>query len=222
MLLADGLPPERLIVIMDGVDLEELQGSAGRETYRRLGVPENGQVAVNLGALTPEKDHLTLLAAAALLVRDLPNLHWVIVGDGPLREKLSREIGRLELQGRVHLLRHLADPHQVLADADVFVVSSTSEGLSSAALAAMALGVPVVGSRVGGLEDLLAAGHGILVSPGNPAAFAAAVHRVLTQPDLRQALTSSARGEAGRFSAGTMAEQVLSVYRSCAHSLEGT
>jgi glycosyltransferase involved in cell wall biosynthesis len=213
-LLADGLAPERVLVISDGLDLEQLRESAGRDLYRRLGVPENGQVAVNLGALTPEKDHLSLLQAAALLVQDLPNLHWVLVGDGPLHQQLSREVERLQLRQRVHFVPHLADPHQALGGAEVFVLSSTSEGFGSSALAAMAVGVPVVGTRVGGLADLLGSGAGALVPPADPPALAGAVRRVLTDQEHRKTLIARARQEIDRFSAEAMAERVLSVYRS--------
>jgi L-malate glycosyltransferase len=213
-LIADGLAPERVIVISDGLDVEQLQDSAGGDLYRQVGVPENGQVAVNLAALTPEKDHLTLLQAAASLVQDLPNLHWVIVGDGPLSQQLNREVERLQLRQRVHFAHDLADPHQALAGANVFVLSSLSEGLGSSALAAMAVGVPVVATRVGGLVDLLGSGAGTLVPPADPPALAAAVRRVLTDQEHRQTLTARGRQEIGRFSAGTMAERVRSVYRS--------
>jgi glycosyltransferase involved in cell wall biosynthesis len=75
---------------------------------------------------------------------------------------------------------------------------------------------------VGGVPDLLASGSGLLVNPGDPGELAAAVERVLGDPVLRQRLTLKAREEVGKFSVNTMAERVLSVYRSCAHSLDGT
>jgi L-malate glycosyltransferase len=221
-LLAEGLEPERVIVIPSAVDLESLPGEGNDSIRRRLDLPRNGQVAVSLGALTPEKDQSTLVATAALLVRDLPDLHWVVVGEGPLRPRLEAQIAGLGLQSRFHLVGHMPDPEQALAGADLYVLSSTSEGLGSSVLAAMALGVPVVATRVGGIPDLLESGRGIMVEPGNPAALADAVCRVLTDPALRQELTQAARQELGRYSLGTMAERVLSVYRSCAHSHDGS
>jgi glycosyltransferase involved in cell wall biosynthesis len=179
-------------------------------------------LAVSLGALTPEKDHLTLVAAAARLVRDLPDLHWLIVGEGRLEKRLQEKIGQLGVQSRVHLLGHLDDPHDALAAADVFVLSSRSEGLGSSVLAAMARGVPVVATRVGGVPELLESGTGLLVEPGNPVELAAAVHRVLGDPGLRESLTGNARAVLGKYSVRAMAERVMSVYRSCAHTLDGS
>jgi L-malate glycosyltransferase len=218
----DGLTSERIALIPSAVDVPELRASSGPDIRTRFGLPEKGQVAVSLGALTPEKDQSTLLDAAALLVRDLPDLHWVIVGEGPLRSVLQRRMARLGLEERVHLVGQLADPHMALAGADVYVLSSLAEGLGSSVLAAMALDVPVVATRVGGVPELLGSGGGVLVPAGRPAEFAAAVLRVLSEPGYAVSLTQAARRELGRFTVDTMAEQVLEVYRSCAHSIDGS
>jgi glycosyltransferase involved in cell wall biosynthesis len=177
---------------------------------------------VSLGALTPEKDHSTLLEAAALLVRDLPELHWAVIGEGPLRPALQARIAQLGLGERVHLVGQIEDAHLALAGADVFVLSSLAEGLGSSVLAAMALDVPVVATRVGGVPELLEAGAGVLVTAGNPAQIAAAVGRVLLEPGCAAGLADAARRELRKFTVNAMAERVVEVYRSCAHSLEGS
>lgn len=221
-LVADGVDPERIVHIPSAVDLEGRLEAGNTSIRHTLGLPENGRLAVSLAALTPEKDQSTLVAAAALLVRDLPDLHWVIAGEGPLRGLLTRRIAEAGLADRFHLVGHLPDPHTLLASADVCVLSSTSEGLGSSLLAAMALGVPVVATRVGGIPELLGTGAGLLVSPGDAPGFATAVRGVLTEPELREKLSRIGRHEASRFSVRGMAERVLGVYRSCVHSLEGS
>ena len=221
-LVADGVSPERIVLIHSAVDIEGAPDPGRASVRHALGLPENGRIAVSLAALTPEKDQSTLVAAAALLVRDLPDLHWVIAGEGPLRSLLERRIAEAGLTDRFHLVGQLPDPHTLLAGADVCVLSSTSEGLGSSILAAMALGVPVVATRVGGIPELLGTGAGLMVSPGDASGFAAAVQRVLTEPELREKLTRSGLREASGFSVHGMAERVLGVYRSCVHSLEGS
>ena len=221
-LVADGVRPERIVLIPSAVDIEGASDSGPASVRHALGLPENGRIAVSLAALTPEKDQSTLVAAAAILVRDLPNLHWVIAGEGPLRGLLERRIAEAGLTERFHLVGPLPDPHTLLAGADVCVLSSTSEGLGSSILAAMAIGVPVVATRVGGIPELLGTGAGLMVSSGDAPGFAAAVRRVLTEPGLRENLTGIGRREASRFSVHGMAERVLGVYRSCVHSLEGS
>jgi glycosyltransferase involved in cell wall biosynthesis len=219
-LVADGVSSDRIVVIPSAVDIEPRPGNIAPR--RALGLPEKGRIAVSLAALTPEKEQSTLVAAAARLVRDLPDLHWVIVGEGPLRTELEQQIAEAGLGDRFHLIGHRSDPHAFLAGADVCVLSSASEGLGSSILAAMALEVPVVATRVGGIPELLGSGAGLMVPRGDPAAFADAVRRALTEPDLRQNLTRNGRLEAQRFSVSGMAERVLGVYRSCVHSLEGS
>jgi len=221
-LVADGVRRERIVLVPSAVDVEDSLTPIPASIRHALGLPENGRLAVSLAALTPEKDQSTMVAAAGLLVRDLPNLHWVIAGEVPLRSLLEQRIAAAGLSGRFHLVGQLPDPHTALAEADVCVLSSTSEGLGSSILAAMAVGVPVVATRVGGIPELLGTGAGLMVSPGDPAGFAAAVRRVLTEPDLREKLIRIGRAESVRFSVRGMAERVLGVYRSCVHSLDGS
>ncbi|HEY8197559.1 MAG TPA: glycosyltransferase [Gemmatimonadales bacterium] len=221
-LVADGVDPERIVLIRSAVDLEDSVAPAQASIRHALRLPENGRLAVSLAALTPEKDQSTLVAAAALLVRDLPDLHWVIAGEGPRRSELQQRISAAGLDERFHLVGQLPDPHAALAGADVCVLSSTSEGLGSSIMAAMALGVPVVATRVGGIPELLGTGAGLMVSPGDPTGFAAAVRRVLIEPGLRENLVRIGRHEASGFSVHGMAERVLGVYRSCVHSLDGS
>jgi glycosyltransferase involved in cell wall biosynthesis len=135
---------------------------------------------------------------------------------------LEQQISAAGLDQRFHLVGQLPDPHTALTGADVCVLSSTSEGLGSSILAAMALGVPVVATRVGGIPELLGTGAGLMVSPGDPSGFGAAVRRVLTEPGLREKLGGIGRREAAGFSVHGMAERVLGVYRSSVHSLDGS
>jgi L-malate glycosyltransferase len=216
----DGVDPAKLVLIPSTFDSSD-SASLDVDLRTRLGVSQNGQLAVALGALTPEKDHLTLISAASRLVQDLPELHWVILGEGSMESRLRREIGKLGLERRVHLLGALADPHRALPQADVFVLSSTHEGLGSSVLAAMARGVPVVATRVGGVPELLNSGGGMLVEPSRPGELAEAVRKVLGDSELQESLRQRGRESAAKYQPAAMAEQVRSVYRSCAHSLEG-
>ncbi len=221
-LIADGVTPDRIVLVPSAVDIEDSPGHAPPSIRHALGLPESGRLAISLAALTPEKDQSTMVAAAALLVRDLPDLHWVIAGEGPLRTQLEQRIAAADLNGRFHLVGELPDPHTALAGADVCVLSSTSEGLGSSILAAMAGGVPVVATGVGGIPELLGTGAGLMVPPGDASAFAAAVRQVLTEPDLREKMIKIGRAESVRFSVRGMAERVLGVYGSCVHSLDGS
>jgi glycosyltransferase involved in cell wall biosynthesis len=146
---------------------------------------------VAVGRLKAPKDFLTLVRAVALLPQE--SCECLIVGEGPERAQLEAEIERLQLRDRVTLAGERSDVPELLAGADVFVLSSDSEGMPISVLEAMAAGLPVVASRVGGVPELVLDGEtGLLVGPGNPEGLAGALRRLLADPQLRRRL-----GDAG-------------------------
>jgi glycosyltransferase involved in cell wall biosynthesis len=175
-----------------------------------------------VGALAPHKDHATLINAAKILERRFGDLYWVVAGQGQLRKQLEAQIEQLGLGQHVHLIGHVEEPERLTADADLFVMSSREEGLGTSVLEAMALGIPIASTSAGGLAELLAKGAGLLVPPRDPGALAEAVASILEDAELGQRLVGRAQQEVQRFSDQRMAEEVRSVYRSFAHSLDGS
>lgn len=216
VLRTDGIDPSRIVVVRSGVDLEAAEAAVPIGLRARLGIPTDAILAAHLGALVPHKDQATLLRAAALLRERCPTLYWVVAGEGELRPELTSLLEELGLGDRVHLVGQVSEPLGLLAEADLFVMSSRQEGLGTAVLDAMARGIPVASTDAGGLPEMLAGGAGVLVPAANPSALADAVERLAGSPALRQEIGARARAAARRFSAGRMAEEVLTVYRSCA------
>ena len=101
-------------------------------------------------------------------------------------------------------------------------MSSRQEGLGTSVLEAMALGIPVASTGAGGLPEMLGRGAGLVVPSGDAGGLAEAVARILEDTALRSDLAERARAEVSRFTDRRMADAVLSVYRSCAHSLDGS
>jgi glycosyltransferase involved in cell wall biosynthesis len=222
VLIDDGIDPTRIQVIHSGIDLEATRQARPLGLRQSLGLGPEATLACTAGALVPHKDHATLLHAARLLRGRFPDLHWVIAGEGELRPVLAWLAAELGLADRVHLLGHVSQPLGVIADADVYVMSSREEGLGTSVLDAMALGIPVASTSAGGLPEMLHEGGGILVPPRNPEALAGAVRRILCDPDLRKRLVAQASRTVESFSAARMAAEVLTVYRSCAPLLDGS
>ncbi len=216
VLRADGIDPARIAVVHSGVDLAQAEGATPLGLRSRLGIPDGALLAAHVGALVPHKDQATLLRAAALARPRCPALHWVLAGEGVLLGELEALRDALELGDRVHLVGRLADPLGLLAEADLFVMSSRHEGLGTTVLDAMARGIPIASTAAGGLPEMLADGAGLLVPPGDPPALAEAVARIVNQPALRGELSARARTAVRRFTARRMAEEVLTVYRSLA------
>jgi glycosyltransferase involved in cell wall biosynthesis len=179
---------ERTVVIRNAVSLEGTPRSR-HERERPL--------VVSVGRLKAPKDFVTLARALAALPAD--SFEALIVGDGPDRPALETELRRLRLEDRVRLAGERHDVADMLAAADVFVLSSRSEGLPVSVLEAMAAELPVVASRVGGVSELVVDGEtGFLVAPGKPRDLAAALESLVADRDLRRHL-----GAVGRVRAET-------------------
>jgi glycosyltransferase involved in cell wall biosynthesis len=177
---------ERSVVIHNAVDVASAPRSRHDRATPRL---------IAVGRLKAPKDFLTLIRALAALADQ--EYEALIVGDGPDRSEVEAEIQRLGLEDRVQLAGERGDVPELLAASDVFVLSSRSEGLPVSVLEAMAAELPVVASRVGGLAELVVDGEtGILVPPGDEAALAQALGRLLADSGLRRRLGAAGRARA--------------------------
>jgi glycosyltransferase involved in cell wall biosynthesis len=168
---------------------------------------------LSVGRLRAPKDFLTLVRAAARLEPGSFRLH--IAGDGPDREAVAAEVRRLGLDDAVALLGPRDDVGALLRAADVFVLSSTSEGFPMSVLEAMAAGLPVVASAVGGVPEAVDATTGALVPPRDAEALALALARLVADPELRERQGAAARRRVERdFSVEAFQQAHLEVYRA--------
>jgi glycosyltransferase involved in cell wall biosynthesis len=162
--------------------------------------------------LTAEKGHAVLLESAALLRPEFPSLKLAFFGDGPLRDALSRS-SAARSSGAL-FPGFTDDLPAALAAADVFAHPALYEGFGLAPLEAMAAGLPVAASQVGGLPELISAEvDGLLVPPGDPVALAAALRRLLSSPALRESLGGRARARAQDFTRERMIAAYTELYR---------
>jgi glycosyltransferase involved in cell wall biosynthesis len=148
--------PDIYRVILPGIDLApfadpEAMRRSGAELRERIGIPPDAFVAGSVGRLSPQKNPEMILDAA----RRLPNVHWLWIGDGPLREGMERRIDREGLSARVHLLGLRADPAGWLGAMDLFVLPSLWEGAPLTILEAVAAGIPIAAADVGGVAEVL-------------------------------------------------------------------
>lgn len=214
-----GFAHERIKTIRNGVDLTRFRNTSYAGARRSLGIAE-GELAVGtVGRLVPVKDQATLLEAMAILRGEGLRPRVLLAGDGPLRESLQSRAAALGLD-TVTFLGHRPDVENVLAALDVFVLSSVSEGLSNTILEAMASGVPVVSTRVGGCDELVDEGvTGLLVPSQSPRELAGGVARILRDPLERKAMGAAARRKAEtEFSLETMLQAYETLYLELARS----
>jgi glycosyltransferase involved in cell wall biosynthesis len=211
-----GAPPSRIRVVRNGVDLEAYREAAGsRETVRAaLGIARDALLVGTLGRLSREKNLELFVDLAAALSREIPGSRFVIAGEGPHRAAVERAVKAASLEGALRLAGAREDVPDFLSALDLFVLTSDTEGLPNAIMEAMAAGLPVVATDVGGVREVVTEGEtGHLVPRGRLVPLLGAARSLLGDDALRRRM-----GEAGRrriaveFSAGRMVSATAAVY----------
>ncbi len=201
----------RLSIIRNGIDLDAYRpDAAARKAVRaELGIPEDAWVYGTVGRVSVEKDHALLVRAAGPLLG--PGVRLVIVGDGAEMERVRSEARPFDPW--VVLAGMRRDAPRLLAAFDAFVLSSRSEGLPIALLEAMATGLPVVSTEVGGVAEVTLHGAAaILVPPNDERSLARALAEV-REPSRAEALAASARTRAQAFDLKNVTDAYLALYR---------
>lgn len=189
-----GVDGSKITNVGVGTDLERIEAAPpADDLWRRLGL-EGRRVVGIVAKLSRVKGHRHFLEAAAFVSKAHADVAFLVVGDGPERERLEHAAADLGLSAKVHFVGVRDDVPSILKSLEVFVLSSTSEGSPNVILEAMAAGAPVVATRVGGIPDLVVDGQsGLLVEPRDSASMARAVKRLLADGDAARAM-----GERGR------------------------
>ena len=201
-----------MTVVYEGVDVERIRAAPALDPHKAFGLPRGAPVVGNVAALAPHKGQRYLVDAAAEVVRHVPDARFVIAGEGELEPALRRRIAALGLEKHVVLAGFRPDIIPLHKGFDLFVMSSTTEGLGTSALDAMACGKAVIATRAGGLAEVVEDGEtGLLVPTRDPSALAGAIVRVLRDPELRRRY-----GEAGL----TRAQNAFDVERMVAETLQ--
>jgi len=222
MLVADGVPADRVEVVHDGVNVGAIDQHPPVDVHGTFWLPHGAPVVGNVAALAPHKGQTHLVAAAARLVPEVPDLRVLIVGEGDLRPALERQIRELGLERHVVLTGFRHDAIGIIKSLDLFVLSSVTEGLGSAALEAMACERAVVATRAGGIPEAVIDGQtGRLVPPGDPEALAGPILELVRDPARRAAFGAAGRARViAQFSVDRMVERTLAVYDNRIRSLQ--
>lgn len=210
------VPRAKIAVVPNGIDLSRLPPfSIDRAAARAAaGLAPDRRVVAQVGRLTPQKDYPTFLRAAALVAAERPDVDFLVVGQGPLRNELERLAASLGIASRVRFLGLRHDVPELLGAVDVLVLASVFEGFPNVVLEAMATGAVAVATDVDGARELIASGeHGLLVPVGQPAAVADAVTRLLGNGALTERLAIAARRRVeAEFTVEVMARRTAEAY----------
>jgi glycosyltransferase involved in cell wall biosynthesis len=209
----------KLVQIYNGIEVDRLPKEFDRPgLLRDLGVSDDSKLIGAVGRLVPVKGLNYLLDAAAVLAPEHPEIHSLIVGDGPLRQDLEQQARDLGIEDRVHFLGHRDDATRIIGCLDVLAMPSLHEGIPMTLLEAQALGVPVVASGVGGIREVVTHDiNGRLMQPGDAADIAKNLLHLL-QPGASAAEVADAGREAvlRSFSSAVMMKRTLGEYRGTA------
>ncbi|RNC28867.1 MAG: putative teichuronic acid biosynthesis glycosyltransferase TuaC [Candidatus Dichloromethanomonas elyunquensis] len=180
---------------------------------KRWNIPLSCKLVGTIGRLHPVKGHLCLTESMKILMKDHPNLHVVIIGEGPSRQELEDLLRSAKIPHT--LTGYLPDAWKTLPSMDLFVLPSLSEGMGLVLMEAAQAEVPIVASCVGGVPELFQDNsEALLACPGDPIDLARCCDRLLSDPDLVNRLTAKARERARGFTVEKMAKDTAAFYYS--------
>lgn len=172
-----------IAVVHSGIDTQKFQlnkGKVNKSTKGKDSLPAGGPVIGTIARLSEEKGHSYLIEAMKYVLQDIPGAKLLLIGDGRMKEKLVSLVKKLEIAQNVFFISEVSDTKEILFDFDLFVMPSLKEGLGLALMEAMACGLPVIGSAVGGIKDLIQDGfNGLLVKPADSLGLAEAILALL-------------------------------------------
>src|SRR5215510_12168877 len=215
-LIADGIDRDRTTVVHEGVDVERIAQLPAANVHSAFFLPTHAPIVGNIGALVVQKGQHHLVDAAAIVVRSIPDVRFVILGEGELRSALEEQIKRKHLERHVFLAGFRPDALELLKGFDLFALSSLHEGLCTSLVDAMAASKAAVATAVGGVPEVLDDGvTGHLVAARDHDAMSARIIELLKNEPLRTRM-----GEAGllrareRFTVERMVSGTMEVYQS--------
>jgi glycosyltransferase involved in cell wall biosynthesis len=215
VLIQDGIPARQIVIVHDGIDVAKIGRLPVVDIRSEYWLPHGAPVLANAGALVAHKGQKFLLEAMPHVLRAVPDAHLVIFGEGDLRAPLERQVKELGLDKHVVLAGFRPDVLQLMKSADLFVMSSVTEGLGSTVLDAMAMKLAVVGTHAGGIPEAVADGKtGLLVPPAHPKELADAIVKLLKDPARRQQMGAAGHERVtGHFGVGRLLQGTLRAYQ---------
>ena len=212
----ESIPPEKISLVPNAIDLRRFSlGEASWDDARaQLGLPAGSRIVAGVGRLNPQKNFALFLDIAAQLAPRFPALHFLLAGDGPEEQMLREKASALGIANRVTFSGYVADTRLVYLAADVLLMPSRYEGLPMTLLEAMAMGLPVVASKLDGIAEVIGDGaEGFLVPSDDAALFVERTAALLADAELSSRISKNARAKIeASFSVERMTSAVEDIY----------
>ena len=216
LITRESIPANDVTLVPNAIDLRRFSPSAARRDQARieLGLPASARVVAGVGRLNPQKNFSLFLDIAAQLAPRFPGLHFLLAGDGPEEKMLREKAAALGIADRVTFSGYVADTRLVYLAADVLLMPSRYEGLPMTLLEAMAMGLPVVASRLDGIAEVIGDGReGFLVPSDDASLFVERTATLLQDAELSSRIAQNARAKIeASFSVERMTSAVEEIY----------
>lgn len=218
-MLDNGADKEKISVIYGGIrPVRELEDKEKSEVRRKWGISDQEIIVGIVARLAEVKGHEFFLKAAEIISREKKDVKFVIAGGGPLESMLKEQAKELGIEARVVFTGFIENIYEILNILDINVISSLSEALCLSLIEGMSIGKPSVGTDTGGVPEVVRDGHnGFLVPAGDPDKLAAAVLKLIDDPQLRKTMGDRGRTIAAQsFTAAAMANSIEELYEAVA------
>lgn len=214
ILESDGVEPDRIVTVHEGVDLQHVADAPPVSIHETFWLPHGAPVVLNVAALVPHKGQRYLIDAFVDVVRAVPDARLVILGQGELQETLARQIHHHAIEKHILLPGFRTDVLSLMKTADIFTMSSVMEGLGTSLLDAMACARPIVATRTGGIPEVVVHDEtGLLVPPRDADGLADALITLLKDAPRAQRLGTAGYDRVHRrFSVEHMVHETVAVY----------
>ena len=209
-------PEEKITVIHSGIELNKFQEyplAEKTKLKKEIGLPGDSFVVGTVGRLVPVKGPEFLIKASQTIIPAHPNTYFLFAGDGPLKKDLQKKAKEAGEEKNIVFLGWRDDIAHILSVFDVFCLPSLNEGMGRVLVEAMAHGIPIVASEVGGIPDLITPGkNGFLVPPKNPEELAKHIQILIEDENKRRKMGEAGKKMAPRFSHDTMVKNIAELY----------
>ena len=214
MLIGDGIEPARVVTVHEGIDVDRIDATPAVNVHEALWLPHHAPLVGNVAALVPHKGQRYFIEAAHLVVQKMPDVRFVIFGEGELREHLEHLVREHHLEKHVLLPGFRTDIIGCIKGLDLFVMSSVTEGLGTSSLDAMACRKAIVGTSAGGIPEVVAHGRtGLIVPPRDPHSLADAILQLVRDERLRQHMADAGYARVReQFTVERMVAETAAVY----------
>lgn len=205
----------KMEIIATGIDLEKFSGGDGERFRKKFGVEKKGPTLVYVGRIAHEKNMEFLIEATARVRQQIPDIQFLIAGEGPAKSHLETKSKKMGLAETVRFVGNFSRRQDLLdcySTGDAFIFASRTETQGLVVLEAMALGVPVISTAVMGTRDVLADGQGALIAKEDVEDFSQKIIQVLKNPEISARLKETGQSYIQSWSAPTMANKMIRLY----------